>query len=157
MKGSRLSTALSGSSTRKRVWVPLSFIHSFMAVSLMLIGNQLSVVNHIFDSAGETPPGDPPASTSSATAPEDNGISDPTSSQASRAVRSQPSLDSETMVDVALMTIMHEGLPTLPPLSDLTDMLLSTFSMLSKRPAIGSHILYYMSSGRLWCVWDIIP
>jgi hypothetical protein len=61
-----------------------------------------------------------PVLTSSATAPEGDDAPDPTFSHASRAVHSQPSLDSEAMVDAALMNMMHDELPTLPPLSDLT-------------------------------------
>ena len=82
-------------------------------------------VNHIFDiSAGDAPPEDhPPAVPASATPhhiPDSSSSSSPPSQASRAAVRSQHSLDSEAMVDAALMTMMHEELPGLPALSDIT-------------------------------------
>ena len=89
----------------------------------------MKTVNHVFDSAAETPPEPLPvayASTSSVSHAGD-GIAAAApgpsfSSQASAGgVRSHPSLDSEAMVDAALTNMMRdvEDLPSLPPLSDL--------------------------------------
>jgi hypothetical protein len=88
-------------------------------------------VNHVFDSTAETPP-EPSsaayASTSSVSHPGDGAVAvapapGPSfSSPASTGgVRSQPSLDSEAMVDAALATMTHDvdELPSLPLLSDL--------------------------------------
>jgi hypothetical protein len=88
------------------------------------INKKMCPVNHIFDtSAGEVPPPEdhPPAAPASSTPHDIPDSSSSPPSQASRApLRSQHSLDSEAMVDAALMTMMHEELPGLPALSDIT-------------------------------------
>ncbi|KAI9443175.1 hypothetical protein H4582DRAFT_2195857 [Lactarius indigo] len=76
--------------------------------------------NHVFDSTmGELLPEQPPASSPLPSALPEGDMPGPSSSQTSRTMRSQPSLDSEAMVDAALTGIIPEEPPSLPPLSDL--------------------------------------
>ncbi|KAH9179196.1 hypothetical protein EDB89DRAFT_1925888 [Lactarius sanguifluus] len=76
--------------------------------------------NHVFDSTmGELLPELPPASSPPPSALPEGDAPGPSSSQTSRTMRSQPSLDSEAMVDAALMGTILEEPPSLPPLSDL--------------------------------------
>jgi hypothetical protein len=93
-----------------------------------LLTGLYKTVNHVFDSAAEMPPEPLPAGyASTSSAGDGDGVaaaaSGPSFSSpgSTGGVRSQPSLDSEAMVDAALTNMIHdvEEPPSLPPLSDL--------------------------------------
>ena len=113
-------------SARKRVYVK----SPFSPLCILLTG-LYKTVNHVFDSAAEMPPEPLPAGYASTSSVAHLGGGDGVAAAASGpsfsspgstgGVRSQPSLDSEAMVDAALTNMIHdvEEPPSLPPLSDL--------------------------------------
>lgn len=120
----------------------------------LLNGPLQKTVNHVFDLTAEMQPPEPPlapaaagasASISSSAATEGDGGTaaapggQPFSiSQASRGVRSRPSLDSEAMVDAALSNMIHDvdELPSLPPLSDLAGSVARTHTHVHARSSL---------------------
>ncbi|KAH9080587.1 hypothetical protein EDB83DRAFT_2340253 [Lactarius deliciosus] len=76
-------------------------------------------ITYLTPTMGDLLPELPPASSPPPSALPEGDAPGPSSSHTSRTMRSQPSLDSEAMVDAALMGTILEEPPSLPPLSDL--------------------------------------